>query len=153
MKLISLAIIMLLHPVHVSLTGIDYDRASRVYSIFVKVYCDDLESDMKMILNIEQASYEADDKDYYAYLCDRIKILEDGKILGMKLITSEKDGLERKFTLEAKGGKSVKTVTVIDRIMTRLYTDQSNMLLFSFNGIEDGYKFTTSDTLRNYNVK
>jgi hypothetical protein len=37
--------------------------------------------------------------------------------------------------------------------MTRLYADQANMLLFSYDGIEDGYKFTTADTLKNYKVK
>jgi hypothetical protein len=37
--------------------------------------------------------------------------------------------------------------------MTRLYEDQANMLLFSFDGIEDGYRFTAGDTLKSYNVK
>jgi len=36
--------------------------------------------------------------------------------------------------------------------MTGLYEDQANMLLFNFNGMEDSYKFTTADTLKNYKV-
>jgi hypothetical protein len=27
------------------------------------------------------------------------------------------------------------------------------MLLFSYNGIDDGFKFTAADTLKNYKVK
>ncbi|MCK7540655.1 MAG: hypothetical protein MZV63_62070 [Marinilabiliales bacterium] len=41
-------ILLLLHPVHVSLTGIEYDSMNRVYSVFVKVYSDDLEADMSL---------------------------------------------------------------------------------------------------------
>jgi hypothetical protein len=65
----------------------------------------------------------------------------------------ESDGLEHRFTLEAKGSKRVKTVAVVNRIMIRLYDDQANMVLFRFDDTEEGYKFTSSDTLRNYFVK
>jgi hypothetical protein len=34
-----------------------------------------------------------------------------------------------------------------------LYEDQANMLLFSFEEIEDGYRFTTADTMKIYKVK
>jgi hypothetical protein len=61
--------------------------------------------------------------------------------------------MEHRFNLEASGSQAVTNVTVINRIMTRLYDDQANMLLFSFNGLEDGYKFTAADTLKNYQVK
>ncbi len=48
MKILSLAILILLHPVHVSLTGIEYDSMNQVYSVFVKVWSDDLDADIKL---------------------------------------------------------------------------------------------------------
>ncbi|HZM13238.1 MAG TPA: DUF6702 family protein [Bacteroidales bacterium] len=153
MKILSLAILILLHPVHVSLTGIDYNSMNQVYSVFVKVWSDDLDADITL-RNTASERMTGDVKEiYYKYLTDRILIIEDGKLLKMTLLKTETDGTEHRFNLEASGSREVKNVTVINRIMTRLYEDQANMLLFSFNGIEDGYKFTAADTLKNYQVK
>jgi len=153
MKILSLAILILLHPVHVSLTGIDYNSMNQVYSVFVKVWSDDLDADITL-RNTASERMTGDEKEiYYKYLTDRILIIEDGKLLKMTLLKTETDGTEHRFNLEASGSREVKNVTVINRIMTRLYEDQANMLLFSFNGIEDGYKFTAADTLKNYQVK
>lgn len=153
MKILLLAIMTFLHPVHVSLTGIEYDSSNRIYSIFVKVYSDDLEADICLGSSEgEEITGEGNDR-YAKYLCDRLLILEDGKKLEMKLMNTESDGLEHRFSLEAKGGRSVRGVSVINRIMTRLHYDQANMLLFKYGTVEDGYRFTVEDTLKSYNVK
>jgi len=153
MNILLPAILILLHPVHVSLTGIEYDKMNQVYSVFVKVWSDDLDADINL-WNGESGRKTGDEKEIYnKYLTDRIMIIEDGKQLTMTLLNSETDGIEHRFNLEASGSRKVKNVTVINRIMTRLYEDQANMLLFSFNGIEEGYRFTSADTLRNYQVK
>jgi len=153
MKILFLTLAMFLHPVHVSLTGIDYNSANCTYTIFVKVYSDDLESDMRLNPGCVSGPFSSPDEQYSNYLCDRVEIREDGKKLGYKLTGTESDGLEHRFTLEAKGNKRVKTVAVVNRIMIRLYDDQANMVLFRFDDTEEGYKFTSSDTLRNYSVK
>ena len=153
MKIVTLAILLLMHPVHVSLTGIEYDGGNRIYSVFVKVWSDDLASDMNLG-NAGGVELTGDEEQrHFDYLADRISILEDGKKLEMKLLGSEVDGLEHRFRLEAKGRKGTRSVTVVNRIMTRLYSDQANMVLFSYDGVEDGYRFTSSDTLKVYNVK
>jgi len=153
MKFLLPAILILLHPVHVSLTGIEYDSMNQVYSVFVKVWSDDLDADINL-WSMESGQKTGDEKElYFRYLSDRILIIEDGKQLKMTLLKSETDGIEHRFNLEAGGSREVKNVTVINRIMTRLYEDQANMLLFSFDGIEDGYRFTTADTLKSYKVK
>lgn len=153
MKILSLAILIFLHPVHVSLTGIEYDSMNQVYSVFVKVWSDDLGSDISLWKKTGEKTGGDENEMYCKYLTDKILIIEDGRQLKMTLLNAEADGLEHRFNLEATGSRAVKNVTVINRIMTRLYDDQANMLLFSFNGIEDGYKFTTADTLKNYQVK
>ncbi|HUW92749.1 MAG TPA: DUF6702 family protein [Bacteroidales bacterium] len=153
MKILFLTIAMFLHPVHVSLTGIDYNSENRIYTVMVKVYSDDLESDIKASPGCKSGPFKSEDEQYSNYLCDRVVIKEDGKRLTLKLLGSESEGLERRFNLVAKGGRSVKSVTVVNRIMTRLYEDQANMVLFRFDDMEEGYKYTATDTLRNYNVK
>jgi hypothetical protein len=153
MKILSLVIFLLLHPVHVSLTGIEYDTANRCWSVFVKVYSDDLEADMKLG-KTAGGEISGEEKDrFFQYLSDRVVIMEDGRQLELKLKDIVTDGPEHRFTLRAEGGKRVENVTVINRIMTRLHDDQANMVLFSFDGIEDGYRFTPIDTMKIYKVK
>lgn len=153
MKILSFVILLLLHPVHVSLTGIDYDTADRRWSLFVKVYSDDLEADMNLGSSSgEEFTGEEQDR-YIQYLADRIIIMEDGRQLEMKLLNDETDGLEHRFNITAEGAKRFNRVTVMNRIMTRLYDDQANMVLFSFDGIEEGNRFTTTDTMKIYKVK
>jgi len=135
------------------MTGIDYNQENRLYSIFVKVYCDDLESDMKLGYIKDNNHSDSGEQMYLDYLNDRVRVYEDKKQLKMKLLSSESDGIERRFVLEAKGGKEVKNITIVNSIMIRLYSDMANMLLFRYKDIEEGYKFTASDTLRNYLVK
>ncbi len=153
MKILLFYILLLLHPVHVSLTGIEYDSMNRVYSVFVKVYSDDLESDISLGKAGGGEIIGGVTERYSQYIADRINIMEDGRLLELKLLNTESDGLEHRFRLEAAGGRRVSNVTVVNRIMTRLYDDQANMLLFSFDGIEDGYRFTASDTMKVYKVK
>ena len=153
MKIFSLVILLLLHPVHVSLTGIEYDSANMSWSLFVKVYSDDLEADMNLGRNGGGQLTGAEEERFLQYLTDRIIIKEDGRQLQMTLLNEETDGPEHRFTLRAAGGKRVKTVTVMNRIMTRLHDDQSNMVLFSYDGREEGYRFTATDTMKTYKVK
>jgi hypothetical protein len=126
---------------------------NRVYSVFVKVYSDDLEADMNLGMSSGGVIEGGVTEKYRRYITDRVMIMEDGRLLEMTLIDTESDGLEHRFSLKADGGRRVRNVTVVNRIMTRLHDDQANMLLFSFNGLEDGYRFTASDTLKIYRVK
>jgi hypothetical protein len=153
MKTIALTVLLLVHPVHVSLTGIDYDAVNRLWSVFVKVWSDDLETDMNLGLrNGDEITGSAGER-YSKYLSDRVIIMEDGEPVKMELLSAAADGLEHRFTLQARGKKSVRSVTVLNRLMTRLYEDQANMLLFSYDGVEEGYRFTVTDTIKSYQAK
>ncbi len=146
-------LLLLLHPVHVSLTGVGYDGVNRAWSVFVKVWSDDLEADMALgLTDGSEISGNAEER-YARYISDRVMILEDGKVVEMELVSVVADGLEHRFTLQGDGKKGVRSVTVLNRIMTRLYEDQANMLLFSYDGVEEGYRFTVTDTLKSYQVK
>lgn len=153
MKILSLFIFLLIHPVHVSLTGIEYDTMNRVWSVFVKVYSDDLQADIDLGLSAGGEIAGEETERYFQYIADRLMIMEDGRRLEMALLKTDADGLEHRFSLQAQGGRRVSNVTVVNRIMSRLYEDQANMLLFSFEEIEDGYRFTATDTMKIYKVK
>ena len=153
MKILSLFILLLIHPVHVSLTGIEYDSVNRVWSVFVKVWSDDLKSDIGLGLAGGGEIAGEEEERYFQYIADRLIIMEDDRQLEMTLLKTEADGLEHRFNLQAQGGRKVRSVTVVNRIMARLYEDQANMMLFSYDGTEDGHRFTATDTMKIYKVK
>ncbi|TNF40225.1 MAG: hypothetical protein EP313_04795 [Bacteroidetes bacterium] len=153
MKTLSLAILLLIHPVHVSLTGMEYDGVNRLWSVFVKVWTDDLEADMNLGLSDGSEITGNNEERFLKYLSDRIIILEDGMPVRMELLSATADGLEHRFTLQAAGKRGLRSVSVVNRIMTRLYEDQANMLLFSLDGIEEGHRFTVTDTIKSFKVK
>ncbi|MDZ7633226.1 MAG: DUF6702 family protein [Bacteroidales bacterium] len=107
MKILSLSILLLLHPVHVSLTGIEYDSMNRVYSVFVKVHSDDLEADMRLGKADGGEIDGGVTERYSQYIADRVKIMEDGRPLMMTLLNAESDGMEHRFRLEAAGRRRV----------------------------------------------
>jgi len=153
MKTILFAILLLIHPVHVSLTGIEYDDVNRTWSVFVKVWSDDLEADMKLGRSDGNPLSGNPEERFFLYLSDRIIIMEDETPVQMELVSATVDGLEHRFALRAKGKGEADSVTVVNRIMTRLHEDQANMLLISLDGIEEGYRFTATDTMKSYKVK
>jgi len=153
MKTILFAILLLIHPVHVSLTGIEYDDVNRTWSVFVKVWSDDLEADMKLGRSDGNPLSGNPEERFFLYLSDRIIIMEDETPVQMELVSATVDGLEHRFALRAKGKGEADSVTVVNRIMARLHEDQANMLLISLDGIEEGYRFTATDTMKSYKVK
>lgn len=149
---ISLLFAVMLHPVHVSVTGIEYDAGKSVFNIFVKVYSDDMARDMKTGDDQGGNTYSPDNDGFQKWLSDRICLLSDGKHLEMRLISVEKDGVEHKFFLEARAKRKAQTVKVSNTINTRLYFDQANMIMFKYKDIEEGFKLTVTDTLKVFNV-
>jgi len=149
---ISLLFAVLLHPVHVSVTGIEYDAGKSVFNIFVKVYSDDMTRDMVIGDDQSGNAFIPDTDGFRKWLSERISLLSDGKHLEMRLISVEKDGVEHKFFLEAKAKRKTQTVTVSNTINTRLYPDQANMIMFKYKDIEEGFKLTVTDTLKVFNV-
>jgi hypothetical protein len=143
----------LLHPVHVSVTGIEFDPGKNIFNLFVKVYSDDMERDMKIGNKMTGESFAGNEEGYQRWLSDRISIIVDGRPLVLKLKKVEIDGLEHKFTLEAKSKRKAGIVSVLNTINTRLYQDQSNMLMFKYNDVEEGCKLTSSDTIKVFNVQ
>jgi hypothetical protein len=101
MKTLSLAILLLIHPVHVSLTGMEYDGVNRLWSVFVKVWTDDLEADINLGLSDGSEITGNNEERFLKYLSDRIIILEDGIPVRMELLSASADGLEHRFTLQA----------------------------------------------------
>jgi hypothetical protein len=146
------------HPVHVTLTSIDYIPETESFKVFVRMYFDDFVLDCKLNGDVIQkegfsgrnsSSIEAVEK----YLKDKVVIKVNDKQLSGKLHDMNMIDNEVSTNFEFINGKKPKTVTVKNLIMTGLYNDQSNMIIVKVDDFEEGVKLTSDLTEQTFKIK
>ena len=157
-KTLFFSIWFLFHPVHVTLTSIDYNPESDSFKVFVRMYFDDFLSDCKLSGNEIQNKDFSDDnpsslKAMENYLTEKVilKVNEKqlaGKLQNMKLIDNEIS-----MNLDYEAVKKPESITVKNLIMIRLYNDMSNMMIVKVNDFEEGIKLTSNLTEQTFIIK
>ncbi len=141
---------LIFHPVHVTLSSIDYSKGSDSFKGFLKMYYDDflLDSGRSADENSSRTTvnYESLRDHVTNYLDEKFLIFADkkkltGKIEDLKLIDGE---LVINMSFDSVGSAS--SITVKNLLMTSLYDDQSNMMIVRVNEHEQGLKLTPEKT-------
>jgi len=160
LKILILAISMMMHPVHVSLTSIDHVPDTDSIKVFVKMYYDDFLLDYSLFdKNLDPGSVSGK-KSFPAdlmnnYLEDKVMIKVNNKQLKGRLINLEltfQDN-EIRASLIYRSDLKPETVTVRNEIMTNLYEDQANMTIIRVGDFEEGIKFTSENTVQTFILK
>lgn len=157
-KNLILSIWFILHPVHVTMTSIDYIPENDSLKVFVKMYFDDFLLDL---IN----SGENRDADFFRFPAPESKKVMENYLNSMLLISVNKKLLtgkindldiidnEVKINVEYKTAKKPRIITVSNLIMTRLYKDQSNLLIVKAENFEKGIKLTSDFTEQTFKLK
>ena len=153
-----LSALLFFHPVHVTLTSMDYTPGTRVFKVFVKMYCDDFLRDCKVngeqVENVvfsdkDSASFSLMEK----YLSKKVKVeVNDKKLVG-KLQNMTLNDNEISVNLQYGKVKKPAIVSVTNLIMTSLYSDQANMLIIRVNDFEEGVRLTPEATEKTFRLK
>lgn len=157
-RILFFSIWLLFHPVHVSLTSIDYMQEKGCFKVFVRIYFDDFLIDSRINEEgIEKIDFSVGNSSSMIfmerYLTEKviIKVNEkqlSGKLLDLKLVDNEIS-----MNLEYITGKKPKIINVKNIIMTDLYRDQSNMIILRLNDFEEGVKLTPDETEHYFKIK
>lgn len=146
------------HPVHISLTSIDYVPETKDFSVFVRMYFDDFLLDSRLCgYDIQQDKLLDHDSDsrhmLEKYLNDKLIIKVNDKVLTGEL--RDIDISDNEFNINYSLNSSVKprNITVKNLIMTKIYGDQQNMIILRVSDFEQGVKLTTDLTEQSFNVK
>lgn len=146
------------HPVHVTMTSIEYIPENDSLKVFVKMYFDDFLLDL--IINGEKR-----DEDFFIKSVPESVTVMENYINSMllikvnkKLLTGKLNGLEIidnevKLNIEYKMTRPPELITVSNTIMTRLYKDQSNLLIIKVDNFENGIKLTSDYTGQTFKIK
>jgi len=148
LKIIVIYLItMLYHPVHVSMTGIHKQTEGEAYTMTVRMFSDDLLLDMvhRGIAeeeHITDHSFIGPDELLEAYINDRIEIIINGSRHKADIKEVEKLELETVMKLEIDFKGTTDSLTVHNRILTSVYNDQINLLIYKDMNNEIAVKFT-----------
>ena len=129
-----------LHPLHISVTEIEFDEKDKALEIMMRVFIDDLETTLRNkinqpeldILNLKGGLTV--DQLMRDYLAGHFSIALDGKPQKVKYLGHESDGNAFIFYIEVSNVKKWKTIKVQDDSMTEVFDDQSNLINVTVRG-------------------
>jgi hypothetical protein len=158
LKSLVLSICLILHPVHVTMTSIDYVPENDSLNVFVKMYFDDFLRDLAMSGENKEADFftssaHESDEVMERYLDRKLIIKVNKKLLKAKLNDLEIVDNEVRLKIEYKTTKQPEIIIVNNQIMTDLYKDQSNLMIVKVDKFEEGVKLTSEITEKIFKIR
>ncbi len=127
-----------LHPIHISVTEINYNEKSKSLQITSRIFIDEMELGVRAQrhepeLDILEPKNGVVTKQLIAnYLAAHFKIKIDGKPAKINFLGYEKEDISFVSYLEIENIKKAKTIEVMNDIITEIHDDQSNMVHVTF---------------------
>lgn len=155
--LINMLLLMSLHPVHVTMTSVDYKSDAENVKVHVMMYYDDFLLDYKLFDPLSDISSYSDgnfpDSMMANYMMARLHIMVDGENLTGELTNMSLEYNEMNVDFVYKSKKRGETMTVRNELSVGLYDDQANMTIVSVDNLEEGVQFTPNYVEKKYMVK
>lgn len=147
LKILILPILFVLHPVHVTLTTIDQVQGTDSMKVFFRMYYDDFLQDYKLFdphckfenMSVDQ-SFPVDLAN--KYFNNKIHIYVNNKLLTGKILTITILDYEIFLNLVYESDKDPKKIKIRNQVLTRLYSDQTNMVFININKNEEAMRLT-----------
>jgi hypothetical protein len=142
------ALSLLIHPMHVSVTEIEFDEKEKALEIMMRVFIDDLELSIKNKLNqpdldlLQPKNGKTTDQLTGDYIRANFKISLDGKAQTINYLGHEREDDAFIFYIEVSKVKKFKTIQVQNSIITETQPCQCN-------GKRNGEKFTPDEKYTN----
>lgn len=129
-----------LHPLHISVTEIEYNEKVEALQIISRIFVDDLETAVrgqlkKPELDILNPGKDLTTKQLVAdYIAEHLKIKLDGKAQQLNFLGYEEENFALVCYIEIEKIKSFKTIEVTNTVITEIYDDQSNLVHVTYKG-------------------
>ncbi len=130
----------LMHPLHISVTEIEFDEKEKELEIVTRIFTDDLES----AIRTQRQMHELDllnpppgfttDQLVKDYLLQQLSITLDGKLQKLNFLGLEKDDEAVICYVQVAQVKKWKTITITNRVLLELFDDQSNLVHVTVSG-------------------
>ena len=131
---------LLFHPLHISVTEIEYNDKVKSLQIISRIFVDDLETAIKAEKNLTNLDILNPKNGLKTetllsdYLKAHLKIKLDGKEKQLNFLGYEEESFAFVCYLEIINISSFKVLEVENTIITESYSDQSNLVHVTYNG-------------------
>ncbi len=148
MRIVQFLLVWYLHPIHVSVTEVEYSEKNKSLQITSRIFIDDLELAIQKQLKQESLDLLlpknglTTDQMVGAYLQGHFKIKLDGKPAKINYLIHEIEDLAIICYLEIEKVKKIKTLEVTDDIIQEIHADQSNLVHITYNGPVKSFRMT-----------
>jgi hypothetical protein len=147
LKTLILPILLIIHPVHVTLTTIEQVQGADSMKVFFRMYYDDFLLDYKLSdpshnpekLSVTQ-SFPADLAN--KYFNEKIHIYINNKLLTGNVLSVTILDNEIFLNLLYHSAKDAKKIKIRNQVLTGLYSDQTNMVFININKNEEAMRLT-----------
>lgn len=121
------------HPIHVSITEIEFDEKEKSLEVMMRIFADDLEITMKNrysnpTLDILNPAGKSLDEMMRDYLAEKFVVSVDGKKVALNYLGHEREGEAFVFYIEIPKIKKLRTISITNGTLTETYEDQSNLV-------------------------
>lgn len=143
-----LLLLVFLHPLHVSVTEIEYNEKDKALQIISRIFIDDLELSVRTQRKeesldlVEPKNGMTTDQLVDQYLRQHFSIKLDGKAARYNYIAHEREDLAIICYLEIENVKKVKSIEVTNTILQETHQDQSNLVHITYKGPVKSYRLT-----------
>lgn len=140
-----------MHPLHVSVTEIEFDEKDQALEIMMRVFMDDLELAFRQrysnpTLDILNAGNPSLDKMMGGYLKEQFAISLDGKKQKLNYLGHERDGEAFVFYIEVSQVEKWDRIRVVNNMLMELYDDQSHLVHVTSAGKVRSLRLTKSNS-------
>lgn len=129
-----LSLLSYLHPVHISVTEINYSEKDKALQITSRIFIDDLELSIRSETKdddldlLNPGNGKTTDQLVSSYLAKHLKVKVDGKLVVQKYLGSEVEDVAIICYIEIPNVKKLKTIETLNDVIQETHADQSNLV-------------------------
>jgi hypothetical protein len=129
-----------LHPVHISVTEINYNEKSKSFQIVSRIFVDEMELGVRGHLKqpdldiLEPKGGATTKMLIQNYMAQHFKIKIDGNPAKQDFLGFEKEDVSFVCYIEIENVKKLKTLEVMNDVVTEIHEDQSNLVHVTYKG-------------------
>jgi len=132
--------LLLLHPIHLSVSEINYSEKDKALQITSRIFIDDLETSIRKKLNqpeldiLKPNAGQTTDQLVSTYINDHFKVKLDNKPQKLNYLGHEIEDAAIICYIEIEKVKKFKTIEVFNSIIQETHEDQSNLVHVTYKG-------------------
>ncbi len=134
------SLFLILHPIHISVSEINYSEKDKALQITSRIFIDDLELAIRAMRNeseldlLEPGNGLTTEKLVSEYVIKHLAVKLDGKVQRLNFLGMEREDPALICYIEIENVKKFKTIEVRNDIIMEIHDDQSNLVHVTYKG-------------------